>query len=126
MRWIIILFLTVGLFSCSALQQASMRRMEVAACKTDCLERAKACALSCKDSCAQCLRKVDKKSIRDYHAYVHEECVKEGYVARDLNSYRDPLECRKVSCACQADQHVCISACTGVIQKTLRAPPVCE
>jgi hypothetical protein len=43
-----------------------------------------------------------------------------------LNSYRDPLQCRKVTCNCHADYQVCIQSCSGVIHKQLRVASACQ
>jgi hypothetical protein len=40
-------------------------------------------------------------------------------VSRDLNSYRDPLQCRKVTCDCLADNNVCKASCRGLTPQVL-------
>lgn len=44
---------------------------------------------------------------------------------RELNSYRDPLQCRKVTCDCLSDFAICKKGCTGVIPTKLQAVPYC-
>jgi hypothetical protein len=42
-----------------------------------------------------------------------------------LPSYKDPLQCRKVTCSCVQDYHTCLAACRGTIHTALRVAPVC-
>lgn len=99
--------------------------VNIDACIKTCLKRFDSCKVDCSDSCHHCRIKSNKTSRKNYRKYVHEECVKGGFIARDLNSYRDPLQCKKVSCNCRADLDGCIQSCDGVIRKQLKAPPFC-
>lgn len=97
----------------------------IAACKKSCQIRMYSCLNSCKDNCKNCQLRSKVSTGKNYARYVHEQCVKGGVIARELNSYRDPLQCRKVTCNCSADFDTCIQSCTGVIQKRLMAAPKC-
>ncbi len=94
-------------------------------CLAQCSQRFESCRVSCVNNCAVCSAKANREMIKNYSGYVHEEQVEGGYVMRGLKSYRDPLQCRKVSCNCYADLMTCEQNCTGVIHKQLRAVPHC-
>ena len=94
-------------------------------CLSVCTQRFVACRKVCVNNCAACSRFSKKTTILNYAKYVHEEQVKGGYVTRGLKSYRDPLQCRKVTCNCVTDLSVCEQNCTGIIHKKLRTVPYC-
>lgn len=94
-------------------------------CLAQCNQSFKSCSTLCVNNCATCSAKANRDMIENYSEYVHEERVEGGYVMRRLKSYRDPLQCRKVSCNCSADLSICEQSCTGVIHKQLRAVPYC-
>ena len=97
----------------------------VTACTSACHVQFSNCSALCTDNCGTCKSKSVYTAKKNFEEYVHEECVKGGFIARELNSYRDPLQCLKVSCNCCADLSVCLQACKGLIQKRLRAAPKC-
>ncbi|CAM2910519.1 hypothetical protein [Legionella worsleiensis] len=90
-----------------------------------CEQRLEACKRQCFDNCPKCTLAGLKDAQKDYLEYVHDQRVQGGYVSRGLNSYRDPLQCRKVTCNCTADFLTCKQGCAGVIQKRLQAAPYC-
>lgn len=94
-------------------------------CLIQCKQSFNSCSKLCVNNCATCSAKANHEMIVNYSEYVHEEQVEGGYVMRRLKSYRDPLQCRKVSCNCSADLAICEQSCTGVIHKQLRAVPYC-
>ncbi|KTC66138.1 acyltransferase (plasmid) [Legionella adelaidensis] len=95
------------------------------ACKLVCLKKFDACINNCRDSCSNCSACSSKATANSYKQYVHEELVQGGFLVRQLNSYRDPLKCRKPTCNCKADRRVCEQSCEGVIHKRLQVPPTC-
>jgi len=97
-------------------ERACIKQCEVV--KQDCLKR-------CEYSCKQCDAQAHKKMVDRYQQYIHEQCVKGERVSLQLQSFRDPLECRKVSCNCSADQRVCVGQCKGNIRKRLQVKPFC-
>ena len=94
-------------------------------CLAQCTQRFDSCKTLCTNNCAVCSAKANQSMKKDYAEYVHEQQVEGGYVMRGLKSYRDPLQCRKVSCNCYADLSTCEQNCTGIIRKQLRAVPYC-
>ena len=119
-------FLLLSLSSSCALQKQTMLHSnEEKLCQNTCLQRAQSCQKLCLNNCLSCKDSSMGEAINDYAHYIHEEQLKGGSVNRVLNSYRDPLQCRKVSCDCTADLMTCDQNCTGVIYKNLRTVPSC-
>lgn len=96
-----------------------------ALCEHTCGIRFAACNKQCVNNCRRCAANVNYSAARKYRRYVHEHCVKGENVALELNSYRDPLQCRKLTCDCRADYLICMQSCGGVIYKQLRVPRPC-
>ena|SRR3990167_3933470 len=98
---------------------------ESTCCAEMCKTRLNSCGNSCRNNCSICARYAQSQAEKGYTKYQWEQFIIGGVVARDLQSYRDPLQCRKVTCNCGADFKMCIQACQGRIHKELRAAPVC-
>jgi len=94
-------------------------------CKQMCIQKLNSCKSICTNNCPNCSASSAYSSTINHAKYVHEQRIVGGYVARELNSYRDPLQCRKVTCNCSADYSACNQKCTGVIRKSLEAVPYC-
>lgn len=97
-----------------------------ASCKASCEQRSRACNKVCRNNCQQCNAYSWQKAKNGYYNYRHEETVNGGFIARELKSYRDPLQCRKTTCDCRGDYQVCMQSCGGVIKKRLQVAPVCK
>lgn len=98
---------------------------ELKQCKAQCLQRYESCKMTCIDSCPQCSAQATHAASINYTKYVHEKQIEGGTISRVLKSYRDPLQCRKVTCNCSSDFAICNQGCTGIIQKRLRSAPYC-
>lgn len=98
---------------------------EQAACQLSCKTKLNQCRQTCQNNCIRCGDRANQIMRKGYHQYTREECVRGGMITRQLQSYRDPLQCRKPTCNCQADYRVCTQSCTGVIKKRLQVEPVC-
>ncbi|MCC5791120.1 MAG: acyltransferase [Legionellaceae bacterium] len=96
-----------------------------AQCLWQCERHFNACQQTCQNSCPKCQKTANKKASNSYDDYRNQLKVTGGYDIRQLNSYRDPLQCRKTSCNCPADLVVCRQSCKGTIYKTLRKAPFC-
>ena len=94
-------------------------------CQTICIQHLEACKQNCTNNCRNCSIKSSYTSAVNFTKYVQEKQVQGGIITRGLNSYRDPLQCRKVTCNCPSDFITCKQSCTGVIQKRLRSVPYC-
>ncbi len=95
------------------------------ACVEQCRIEKDSCYRRCTDSCTRCERQENAAMKKRYKTYVHEQCVQGERVALQLQSFRDPLQCRKISCDCPADYRVCVSTCRGTIRKYLQVTPFC-
>jgi hypothetical protein len=117
-------FMIFSLLSC-ANQQNTEELHSISQCQTNCRELYELCKTQCLNHCAHCTEVADESAADRYEQYVQEQEVQGGTIARELNSYIDPLQCRKITCNCSADFTICDQGCTGVIQKQLRAKPYC-
>lgn len=114
------------LLSACASQQASVKRAnELLLCKKNCQQHLIACSQICHNNCQECSQSAHCKAAHNYYRYRHQQYVQGGILARELNSYRDPLQCRKITCDCAADYKVCTQSCEGLIRKRLQAAPIC-
>lgn len=103
----------------------SIRGQELAQCNMTCVTHFEFCKQNCVNNCPNCSCAAKQKAGVNFTKYVYENKVQGKKVMRELNSYRDPLQCRKVTCNCVADLMICKQSCSGVIQKRLRAVPNC-
>lgn len=94
-------------------------------CQRQCMVQFKACSQQCENNCRQCSQASRCQSSKMYARFVKGQTIQGGIIARQLNSYRDPLQCRKTTCDCETDYRVCSQACHGIIKKRLRVPPAC-
>lgn len=122
---VILCFATLTLIACTSNQVLTQRANDLAACKKVCQKRVNTCQRLCHNNCDNCKLASASTTARHYGLYMKEVCVQGGIVTRDLQSYRDPLQCRKTTCNCWADYHVCEQSCTGVIHKRLQVAPAC-
>lgn len=114
------------LTACVPQTNVSQPKTTYAVCAASCEQRSDQCNASCRNNCQQCQAFSKQTTMEHYRHYVHEQNVKGRSIARDLNSYRDPLQCRKITCNCRADYRVCIQSCGGVVKKQLQAAPYCQ
>jgi hypothetical protein len=119
------LTLLLTLTHCTIQHTVQTAPQNTPACLAQCHQSFDSCKQECTNSCARCSASSTHTSTVSYMKYVHEKQIEGGIDARNLNSYRDPLQCRKVSCSCSADLAACTQNCTGVIQKRLQPVPYC-
>lgn len=113
----------LGLVACAP--KNSLRGQELAQCQMTCMKHFEFCKQNCVDNCPTCSWKSTQSSKINFSKYVNEQKIEGKRVMRELNSYRDPLQCRKVTCNCMADLMACKQSCFGVIRKRLQAVPNC-
>lgn len=82
-------------------------------CDRQCLHEALLCQKTCLKSCATCQSKAQRRAEADDVAYVVTQKKQGLRVARELDSFRDPLVCQKVTCDCSQDYHTCRKRCRG-------------
>ncbi|CDZ79143.1 hypothetical protein BN59_03461 [Legionella massiliensis] len=97
-----------------------------ASCIASCESRLAACTKVCRNNCGQCSAAAGQTAARNYGYYEHEKMEQGKIIALQLNSFRDPLQCRKVTCNCQADYAICRQSCGGAITKRLEHAPLCS
>ncbi|CAM3084226.1 acyltransferase [Legionella steigerwaltii] len=115
----------LGLCGCQALKQNELKAQAEARCNMTCMQHFEFCRQSCVDNCPNCSYKAQRMAEKNYAKYVYERRVEGKKVMRELNSYRDPLQCRKVTCDCVLDLAICKKGCAGIIPKELQAVPYC-
>lgn len=117
----------VSLLSACSLspKEDAKRAQALRACIQHCADESAMCFKRCSDSCEQCEHQVNQTMRKRYKGYVHEQCVQGERVTLQLQSFRDPLKCRKTSCDCPADYRVCVGECRGKIRKYLQITPFC-
>lgn len=98
---------------------------EQVSCKVMCAKRLESCCAVCKHNCKNCSISASQSAVKNYREFKHQQCVQGDMISRNLQSYRDPLQCLKTTCECDADYKVCIQSCTGLIHKRLQVSPTC-
>lgn len=114
------------LLSCANYHSIMQTKATFATCKASCEKRSNKCNRLCNNNCQQCRSKAFLSTAKSYNIYLQEQRLQGLRIARELNSYRDPLQCRKITCNCPADYQVCMQSCGGVIHKELRVASVCQ
>ena len=115
----------VGISGCQGLKQYALKLQVEEQCKVVCVQHFEYCKQNCIDNCPNCSIASQRKAAKNFKKYTYERKVEGKMVMRELNSYRDPLQCRKVTCDCLADFEICKEGCTGVIKKKLQVIPYC-
>lgn len=115
----------LGLVACTLMKHPLSKTQNVAQCKQACYERFKSCSKVCEASCPKCLKGSCLTAAKNYRNYVHEKIIQGDIIAREMKSYRDPLQCLKTTCNCTSDAYTCVEGCTGVIQKRLQPQTNC-
>ena len=117
--------LCIGLMACSKQPEGVSAKSSLQSCQAQCMKQNSACIKVCGNSCTQCAVQAHATADRHYAQFIHQQMVQGGLIARDLKSYRDPLQCLKTTCNCHADYYQCAQACTGTIHKRLQSPLTC-
>lgn len=125
---IIMRFLGYGLLlvlaGCKTYQGFSLNNQVLLACQKACWASQKICQTQCQNNIDNCESAASQNTKKMFCRYKHEQYIQGNIVARELKSYRDPLQCRKITCDCWADYRVCRAACTPIIHKRLQTLPV--
>jgi hypothetical protein len=114
----------LGISACDP-QYNLVKSKEISSCKIFCLKQQESCQQRCVDNCPKCYHAATDSAANGFFKYTNVKQVEGGYINRRLISYRDPLQCRKVSCNCTADFLTCNQGCTGIIEKRLQSLPYC-
>lgn len=119
------IILVLGLLGCQGIQKNSLVNQPMEQCKLTCAHHLEFCKQNCVNNCPNCSGESLRRTQINYMNYVHEKNIEGKKVMRELNSYRDPLQCRKVSCDCISDFAICTHSCTGLITMNLQPIPYC-
>ena len=119
--WIMVLVIS----GCQGLHQDVFRKQAIERCNITCMQHFAFCKQHCINNCKNCSIASTQSATKYFAKYVHEREVEGKKVMRELNSYRDPLQCRKITCDCLSDLEICKMGCTGVIKKRLQKIPYC-
>lgn len=114
-----------GLMACSKQQDSVNAKSAIYACQAQCMKQNSTCIQLCDNGCLQCVKSGHANADRHYAEFIHQQTVQGGLIARDLKSYRDPLQCLKTTCRCRDDYDQCEQACKGTIHKRLQSPSTC-
>ncbi len=125
MHTIVRLLIVLAIFGLNGCTKFHGKHSENTACQAQCSTMLEQCTKSCRNNCPSCAYCADSVAAKDYMTYKRRQCVQGGLIARDLQSYRDPLQCRKMTCDCQKDYSVCMQSCSGLIHKRLQVQPKC-
>jgi hypothetical protein len=117
--------LLIVLTSCSEYQHYVNYERQVKSCRIKCTETLKECNKSCFNNCVNCSALSNVEAAQKFKRYKHQQLVQGKIVALELQSFRDPLQCRKTTCSCKDDFRVCIQSCRGKIHKTLKVAAAC-
>ncbi|MDP3560645.1 MAG: acyltransferase [Legionellaceae bacterium] len=118
-------FMILSLTSCNTYKQYVQHEQTLKACKQVCSQRLQRCEHSCRNNCQNCRAVAMTEAALHFNQYKKQQCLQGEIVALQLQSFRDPLECRKVTCACTPDFDVCVQSCKGRIHKRLRGVAPC-
>ncbi len=105
------------LAGCQGFHQNALTGQALEQCNTTCVQHFEFCKDNCINNCQTCSYVSQRQAEKSFAKYVHERRVQGKKVMRELNSYRDPLQCRKVTCDCSSDFTICKKGCAGVIPK---------
>lgn len=116
------IFLCVLLTACNTYVQ---HQRALNACKLNCKVAMHHCEQSCRNNCQNCTLLANSEAAVHFNQYKHQQQLQGSIVALELQSFKDPLQCRKSTCACSADFEMCAQACQGIIHKRLKVVPPC-
>ncbi len=121
--WLFSVLLLLGLSGCTKQQdeEAQTKRACVARCEI----QMKHCQKICTDNCQQCEKEAVNRTRENHERYLRERCIEGKSFILRLQSYHDPLECRKMTCNCSADLRVCVESCRGRIHKQIQVEKSC-
>lgn len=119
---VVVVFVCVLLAGCHSYVQ---HQRTLKACQYRCQTTMQHCEQSCRNSCQNCTLLADTEAAVHFNQYKHQQQLQGSIVALELQSFRDPLQCRKTTCACTADFEMCAQACQGIIHKRLKVVPPC-
>lgn len=122
-RVLVTFFLGFFISGCSMHQKIEQQTYR--SCEMNCQQQLNHCQKKCTDNCQICELNARKSAAKAYKQYRRERCIEGKTMILRLQSYHDPLQCRKTTCNCPADYQVCVEACRGKIHKRLQVEKTC-
>lgn len=118
-KWLLCLSLWL-LSACSYMHNQQQLFEQRKLCIAHCDERFQYCKQTCDENEKLCRMKSEARAAVHFAHYQHQQKVKGQVVMEEVNVFRDPLACRKVTCDCVQDKNMCQQACRGAIHKRLQ------
>lgn len=113
------------LSNCAHYNHYVKTQQEGKVCRQACHEKQRVCQRSCYNNCPLCCAKQNSDTQISYDRYKHQQIIQGQAIIRQLKSYRDPLQCSKISCDCVSDHATCLQSCTKKTPKQLQLSPSC-
>lgn len=108
-KFFFLIFCLVVLSSC--LSMHDMDKQLFKKCIQQCQKKMHNCLMICQNNCENCVNSSNVTTENSYTRYINEQKIQGIGVIRQLNSYRDPLQCRKHTCNCNLDYKFCSNLC---------------
>ena len=115
----------VFLISCSSYKNHIVYEKELKTCKMQCSAVLAQCNQICVNNCTNCTRIANENALQRFNVYKNKQIVEGKKLVLELNSFKDPLQCRKITCSCKDDFQVCVQSCQGRIHKNLKVVAAC-
>lgn len=116
---LISLFVLLFLTSCSNYSQYLNNERQLKICHLQCNAGLDKCKTSCRNNLQECEVLSSMQAGLRFKKYKMRQINQGIIVNEELQSFKDPLQCRKVTCSCLEDFRVCKQACRGKIYKYL-------
>ncbi|OGV35916.1 MAG: hypothetical protein A3E88_08195 [Legionellales bacterium RIFCSPHIGHO2_12_FULL_35_11] len=110
---VLIYLLVAFLTSCSYYQHYVGNEKTLKGCHLACYAVNDKCNETCINTCKNCNAQSFVQAAKRFKLYKHQRCVQGEIVDLELQSFRDPLQCRKTTCSCKDDLRVCMQSCRG-------------
>jgi hypothetical protein len=119
-KWLMLL--CIGLISaCSYMQNQQQLFAQRKISAAHCDQRYQYCQKTCDDNLNLCRTKSDARAARHFARYQQQQNVKGQIVMEEVQAFREPLACRKMTCDCDQDKMMCQQAYRGSIYKRLQS-----
>ncbi len=124
-RRLLISLLLILLASCSHYNQYVEKERQLKACHLQCIATLDKCNIQCRNNSRECNVLANMQAASRFKEYKRRQIIQGRIIVEELQSFKDPLQCRKVTCSCQEDFRVCKQSCRGKIYKYLKANAAC-
>ena len=112
--------LSILLSSCSYYEHYVKHEQQLKACHLQCNVNLDNCKNHCRNNIHECETLANLQAATRFKKYKKQQLIQGIVINEELQSFKDPLQCRKVTCSCQEDYRVCKQSCRGKIYKNLK------